>query len=133
MNTSRPASLSAARSLSASPPGNVGASQPWGSPRKNWMTSDPVALATASGSPSRSWAPMRTMPPSVDNPRAWLVGQRRGTLSPRCAGLEAAVRDAESGTDECGDQPGDDDHPLGSRRGDHLRVQADPEAGDPHD
>src|SRR5262245_36323371 len=65
MYASTPASASASRNAAASPPGKVGASQPCGSPRKNWTMSAPVACTTANGSPSRSCAPMRTIGPSL--------------------------------------------------------------------
>ncbi len=62
---------------SGSPPGITGPFQPCGSPRKNWTASAPRAVASASGSSTWKWAPMRGMHrayyptnPPLDRPMA---------------------------------------------------------------
>src|SRR5580693_6419745 len=116
----------------ASPPGITGPFQPCGSPRKNWTAPAPMAIASASGSATWMWAPMRGMH------RAYFSGPgpRRRSRStyptnPQYLSHEPTLGQADGQSDEPGDDAGHDDHALVARGRDHLQVQSDQQRGQP--
>src|ERR1700723_2006704 len=106
---------------SGSPPGITGPFQPWGSPRKNWTASAPQAVASASGSSTWKWPPMRMHGayrgvPGGSSPR----GQHSLAVA---LSDEAAAGQADGQSHESGDDAGHDDHALVAGGGEHLGAE----------